>query len=77
MQLTNVAAPVTHGQLLLSNIFLQAGLRFQIGASLFRIEQLLENDAVLAKGVYGARKGDETLIVKGTDTRAILDRLNK
>jgi hypothetical protein len=77
LQLVNVAEPVQHGQLALGNIKLHIGLHFQIGASEFRIEQLLPNDSVLGKSIYGHTKGNEQLFEKAIVTGAILDKLNK
>jgi len=45
-----------------------------MGASVYRIE-VINNDAVLAKCVYGARKGTETLFDINGVTRAVLDRI--
>jgi len=74
-QLVDVVAPGnTQSNLQLSDINLRVGLRFQMGASAYRIE-VINNDAVLAKCVYGARKGTETLFDINGVTRAVLDRI--
>ena len=74
-QLVDVVAPGnTQNNLELSDINLWVGLWFQMGASVYRIE-VINNDAVLAKCVYGARKGTETLFDINGVTRAVLDRI--
>jgi len=75
--LLNVAQPVELGQLSLGNINIRVWLRCQIVASMFQIEQLLPNDSVLCKSVYGPGKGNEQLFDKVVVSRAMLDRLNK
>jgi hypothetical protein len=71
----NVAVPgVIRQNLEMSDINLRVGLRFQIGASVYRI-QLISNDSILAKCVYGARKGTDTLFDINAVTTAVLERL--
>jgi hypothetical protein len=71
----NVAVPgVIRQNLEMSDINLRVGLRFQIGASVYRI-QLISNDSIVAKCVYGARKGSDTLFAINAVTTAVLERL--
>ena len=75
-QLVNVAVPaITRQNVKMSDINLRVGLRFQIGASVYRIQQLISNDSILAKCIYGARKGSDTLFESNAVTRALLERL--
>jgi len=74
-KLVDVVAPGnTQNNLELSDINLRVALRFQMGASVYHIE-VINNDSVLAKYVYGARKGTKRLFDINGVTRAVLDRI--
>ncbi len=76
LQLANVTAPGNTGQKIeLSDINLRIGLRFQIGASVYCIEQLVTDNSILARCVYGTRKGSDMLFDSSAVTRAVFDKL--
>ena len=76
-QLAPVRELVQRGDLRLEDIELHVGLRFQFGASVFRVEQLPTAESVLAKCVYGTNKGSQTLFESIIVARAILERRTK